>query len=240
MRNFLLLLVSVAVLAASCNFIGGKRVRGNGNMRTEERTQTGIKGVDSYGSFDLFVSNGPNTTVKIEAEDNLLPYIETYMDGDILKIDTKDGYNLNPQRSVKIFVTAPDFRRIKSYGSGNITGENKITSTSKLDLGVTGSADIKMEVDAPQVDADISGSGNIKLNGKTKAFSSTVSGSGDVHAYDLMAEETKVRIAGSGNADVYASVSLDVSVAGSGDVRYKGAGKVNSNIAGSGGVKKVD
>jgi Protein of unknown function (DUF2807). len=67
-----------------------------------------------------------------------------------------------------------------------------------------------------------------------------VSGSGDVHAYDLLSEDTKVRVTGSGDADVFASVSLDVSVAGSGDVRYKGNAKVSSNISGSGGVKKVD
>lgn len=240
MRNFLLLLLSAAVLTGSCRFVSGKRVRGNGNMKTEERSETGFKGVESHGSFDLFVSSGATNAVKIEAEENLLPYIETYVDGDILKIDTKDGYWISTKRSIKIFITAPDYRRIKSFGSGNITGETKITATNKLDLGVTGSADIKMEVDAPSVDADISGSGNIVLNGNTKQFSSTVSGSGDVRAYDLRSEETKVRIAGSGNADVYASVSLDVNVAGSGDVRYKGGGKVNSNIAGSGNVKKVD
>lgn len=235
-----MLLLSLSVLAGSCRFAMGKRVKGNGNLRTEERSQTGFKGVVSYGSFDIYVSSGPETVVKIEAEENLLPYIETYMDGDILKIDTKDGYWLKPGRKVKIYVTAPDYRRIKSVGSGDIIGETKITSSDKLDLGVSGSADIKMEVDAPAVDADISGSGNIVLNGKTKVFHTSVSGSGDVRAYDLMSEETRVRIAGSGNANVYASVSLDVNVAGSGDVRYKGDARVSSNIAGSGNVRKVD
>src|SRR5262249_38261384 len=162
----------------------------------------------SYGSFDIFVSTGAQQSVKIEAEENLLPYIETYVEGEILKIDTKRGYWLNSKRDIKVFITAPDFSRIRSFGSGNITGETKITTTGKLDLAVTGSANIKMDVDAPAVDADISGAGNIFLNGKTKSFHSTVSGSGDVHAYELLSEETAVRIAGSGNAEVYASVSL--------------------------------
>jgi hypothetical protein len=240
MRNLLFVLLSVAVLSGSCRFVSGERVRGNGNLQTENRTQSGFRGVEQHGSFDLFVSTGATTSVKIEAEENILPYIETYVDGDILKIDTKDGYWLSPKRQVKIFVTAPDYYRIKSYGSGNIIGENKIVSTSKLDLGVSGSADIKMEVDAPEIDADITGSGNLNLNGKTKIFHSSVSGSGNIRAYDLLSEETKVRVTGSGNADVYASVSLDVNVAGSGDVRYKGNGKVSSSIAGSGDVKKVD
>jgi hypothetical protein len=240
MRNLLFVLLSVAFLAGSCRFVSGERVRGNGNLKTESRNETGFKGVEQHGSFDLFVSTGATTTVRIEGDENILPYIETYVDGDILKIDTKDGYWLSPKRQVKIFVTAPDYNRIKSYGSGNIIGENKIVSTSKLDLGVSGSADIKMEVDAPEIDADITGSGNLNLNGKTRIFHSSVSGSGNIRAYDLLSEETRVRVAGSGNADVYASVSLDVNVAGSGDVRYKGNGKVSSSIAGSGDVKKVD
>jgi hypothetical protein len=240
MRNILLLVLSVALLTGSCRFMGGKRVRGNGNVKTEDRPISGFKGVESHGSFDLFVSNGPTTTVKIEAEENLLQYIETYMDGDMLVIETAEGFNLNPRRDMKIFITAPDYRRIRSHGSGNITGQNKITTSEKLDLGVSGSADVKMEVNSPEVDADIAGSGNLILNGQTKRFKGTVAGSGSIRAYDLLAEETIVDIAGSGDADVFASVSLNVSVAGSGDVRYKGNAKVSSNIAGSGNVKRVD
>lgn len=240
MRNLLLVLTSVVVLAGSCRFVTGERIRGNGNMKTENRNETGFRGVESSGSFDLYVSSAASNTVKIEAEENLLPYIETYVDGDILKIDTKDGYWLNPKRQIKIFVSAPDYRRIKSSGSGNIIGENKIVATGKLDMGVSGSADIKMEVDAPEVDADIAGSGNLQLTGKTKVFRGSVAGSGNVRCMDLLSEETRIDVAGSGDAEVYASVSLDVSVAGSGDVRYKGNAKVNSHIAGSGSVKKLD
>lgn len=240
MRNFLLLLLSVSVLAASCRFVRGKRVRGDGNVKTETREHSGFKGVVQYGSFDLLVSSGATQSVKIEAEENILPYIETYMDGDVLTVNTKDGYWLDPKTQIRVYVTSPDYQVIKSNGAGNIIGENKITATGKLDLGVSGSADIRMDVDAPEIDADITGSGNLDLKGKTKIFTGSVSGSGEIRAMELMAEETKVRISGSGNADVYASVSLDVNVAGSGDVRYKGNAKVNSNIAGSGDVKKID
>ena len=97
-----------------------------------------------------------------------------------------------------------------------------------------------MEVDAPEVSAEINGSGNINLSGQTKKFEGNISGSGDIRAMDLKSEETKVRIMGSGDADVYASVKLDIHVAGSGDVRYKGDAQVNSNIAGSGNVRKVN
>jgi Protein of unknown function (DUF2807). len=237
-KLFVFLFVSLTVLVA-CHYVNGKKVEGNGHVVTENRDLTGFSGVESYGSFDVHVGTG-NHSVKLEAEDNILAHIETYIDGGILKIRTKKGYWLDPDRDVKIYVTAPTYTRVYSNGSGNIIGENKITGSGKLELGVNGSADISLEVDAPEISADINGSGNAKLKGQTRIFRSQVLGNGDVRALDLLAEETSVKIMGSGNADVYSSVKLNVNVAGSGDVRYKGGGQLNSHIAGSGEVKKLD
>jgi hypothetical protein len=54
----------------------------------------------------------------------------------------------------------------------------------------------------------------------------------------IKAKDVKVRIAGSGDAKVHATKSLDVSIAGSGDVSYKGnPTKISQDIAGSGKVR---
>jgi Protein of unknown function (DUF2807). len=239
MKKFYVFLLLVPIVFYSCHFAQGERVKGSGHVVTENRDVTGFTGVESYGSFDVHVGSG-NHALKMEGEDNILAHIDTYVEGDILKIKTKKGFWLDPDRDVKIYVTAPSYTRVYSNGSGNIIGESKITGTGKLELGVNGSADINLEVDAPEVTTDINGSGNAKLKGQTKIFKSQVMGSGDVRALDLLAEETSVKIMGSGNADVYSSVKLNVNVAGSGDVRYKGGAQVNSHIAGSGEVKKLD
>lgn len=239
MRKIFLFTVIAAVLLSSCRFVTGKRIRGNGNVRTEDRSPGSFKSVSSYGSFTVYVSSG-TPSVKIEAEENLLPYIETYVDGSTLKVDTKDNFWLRPGREIKIFVSSPDFESIHSYGSGDIIGQSKIIDSSSLKLGVSGSANIKMDVDAPDVDAEINGSGNIDLKGETKRFNGEIRGSGNVRAMDLKSEDATVKIYGSGDADIFASVRLDVHVAGSGDVNYKGNAQVSSSIAGSGRVKKVD
>jgi hypothetical protein len=238
MKKWVAFLLLGSIVLASCGF-NGKRIKGNGHVITSDRGLSGFAGVESNGSFDVHVATG-NHSVKIEGEENILPYIETYIDGDMLKIRTKKGFWLQPDREVRIYVTAPAFSRVYSNGSGNIIGQNKLTNNGKMDLSINGSADMNVEVDAPEVEAEINGSGNIKIKGQTKRFKSAVIGSGDVKAMELLSEETSVKIMGSGNADVYSSVKLNVDVAGSGDVRYKGGGQVNSHIAGSGEVKKVD
>lgn len=239
MKKIFLFMLGIVVLSSSCRFVTGKRIRGNGNVRTEERSVGNFNSVASHGSFNVYVSSG-SQSVKIEAEDNLLPYIETYMEGSVLNVDTKENFWLRPGREIKIYVSAPDFKSIRSYGSGDITGLSKITDSSKLELGVNGSANIKMDVNAPDIDAEINGSGDIKLSGETKTFNGEIRGSGNVKAMDLKSEDATVRIYGSGNADIFASVKLDVHVAGSGDVNYKGNPQISSSIAGSGRVKKVD
>ena len=239
MKKILLLTLPVILVLSACNFVGGKKVRGNGSIQTTDRSVESFRGVSSSGSFDIYVSSGPQA-VKIEAEENLLQYIETEVRDGILRVRTKEGYRLRPNKDVKIFVTNPTFNKIHSSGSGNIIGENKITSSEKLDVSVSGSADVKLEVDAPEVESSISGSGNTDLRGNTRVFETRISGSGNVNAMELMSEETTVKISGSGDVSVFASVKLKVNVTGSGDVRYKGNANVESKITGGGGVTKVE
>ncbi len=239
MKRVLLFVLPLAVIISSCGFVGGKRVRGNGNVRTEDRTPGSFTGVASHGSFNVFVSTGPQS-VRIEGDENLLQYIETYVEGNTLNIETKDGYWLKPRRDINVYITNPNFSSIQSYGSGDIIGRSPISDSVKMDVGVTGSANIDLEINSPVVVAGITGSGDIKLRGETKAFKSEIHGSGNVRAMDLKSEEAEVNIAGSGDAEVYASVKLKIDVAGSGDIRYRGNAQVSSNIAGSGGVRKVD
>lgn len=217
----------------------GQRIRGNGNVKTETRSPGNFRSVSSHGSFDIFISSGQQA-VRIEAEENLLPYIETYVEGYTLHVDTKDNYWLRPGRKVKIFVSSPDYESIRSYGSGDIIGESKITNSSKLELGVNGSANIKMDIDAPGINTETNGSGDIFLKGQTKSFEGEIHGSGNIKALDLRSGDAAIKIYGSGDADVFVDGKLDVHVAGSGDVNYKGNAQISSSIAGSGRVKKVD
>src|SRR5215813_6738258 len=124
MKKLFVLLFAGVVFFSSCRFVTGQRVRGNGHVTTESRSPGSFKSVASHGSFDVFVSSGQQA-VKIEAEENLLPYIETYVEGYTLHVETKDNYWLNPGRKVKIFVSSPDYESIRSYGSGDIIGESK-------------------------------------------------------------------------------------------------------------------
>ncbi len=234
----MIVLGSAFISACHCN---GKRIKGNGNVTTEQRAVTSFDEVDVEGSLDVYVIQGDIKPVRIEGDENLIQFIEVIQEGDKLTIRNKRGYNLRPSQDMKVYLTAPDYKNIDVSGACDIIAESKLNNDSDLSLQVSGAGDIRMELDAPKVRAQVSGSGSVNLKGETKEFELRISGAGNAHCYDLLSENTSVDISGAGDADVYASVKLDAEVSGAGTVRYKGNAKqVNQQVNGAGSVKRVE
>ena len=237
------LLLSCTLSLGSCDDFGGQRVHGNGNVKTEDRNVTNFKNVDVSGAATVLVSQGDHAAVRIEADENLMQYIEVNQEGDKIIIHERPGFHLLPANKdrIKVYVTAPVYNSIEASGACDIISQNKISNSEDLDVHVSGAGNIRMELEAPKLEAEVSGSGSIYLKGQTKDVSIDLTGAGDAHCYDLQAENTKVDVTGAGSAEVYASVRLDAEVSGVGSVKYKGhASEVNQQVSGAGSVRRVD
>lgn len=231
------LLITVVAGMSSCRW---RSVRGNGVDATDVRNEGSFHSVKSAGAFDVYLTQGEGSQVKIEAEENLMKYIITEVHDGVLVIKVRKGINLRPKHDMKVYVTAPKFKRIEIAGSGNIVAQSKLSSTDGITMSIAGSGDIKVpDVDAPKLEVRIAGSGKAEANGLTRDVEVHVAGSGDVHFKDLRAENAEIHIAGSGNVWVYCSQTLDVHIAGGGDVHYGGNPvNVKQKIAGSGNLIK--
>jgi hypothetical protein len=241
MRKYIWLLLALPMAFGSCRFMTGRRVHGNGTIKTEERTVSAFKNIEVRGAINVYVSQGDIKPVKIEGDENLLQYVEVIQEGDKLIVRERPGFNLDPSEDMRIHVTAPVYNSIEVSGASDIIGETKINNTEDLDLHASGAGNIKMEIDAPKLKAEISGSGSIDLKGQTKDVEIDLSGAGHAHCYDLLSENTSVDISGAGSAEVFASMKLEATVSGAGSVSYKGnAASVNQHVSGVGSVNKVN
>ncbi|HEX4958621.1 MAG TPA: head GIN domain-containing protein [Lacibacter sp.] len=231
------MLAMILFTVTSCRW---RSVRGNGNVITSNRNEGTFNGVKTAGSFDLYVTQGDDYSVRIEAEENLMKYILTEVENGELKVRVKRGVNLRPRQDMKVFVTAPRFKELGIAGSGNIIAETNLSSDSPMEFSISGSGDIRaIAVDAPKITVRIAGSGNASLAGSTRDAVYRIAGSGDIKCRDLKTENTEVHIAGGGNVWSYCSQNLDVHIAGSGDVHYAGNPvNVKQKIAGSGNMIK--
>ncbi|MCW3119215.1 MAG: hypothetical protein JWM28_3297 [Chitinophagaceae bacterium] len=240
MKRLLFLLFFPAIIITSCRGIFGKRITGDGNLKTESRSPGQFNSVDVSGSIDLYVKQDATRSVRIEADENLLEYIEVFTEGDKLVVRSKNGFNLRPSRDIKVYVSSPVFNKFETSGACDIYSENQIVSSEAIDLDMSGSCDGKLDLKAPKVITDLSGACNIEIKGETKDFTAGGSGSTSFKCFGLLAENVDVDISGAGDAEVYASVKLNVDVSGAAGVKYKGSASVSQKVTGAGSVKKVE
>lgn len=241
MKKLFLILSVIAIGTVSCHYIRGKRVEGDGHIKSEERPVSSFKNVEAGGAVDVYLAQGETKSIKIETDANLLEYVEVIQSGDKIIVRQRRGFNLNPSDKIKVYVTAPVFNKIDVSGASNIYSQGKISNSEDMTLSVSGAGEIKAEISAPSINADATGAGTITLKGETKKFDVDLTGASNAHCFELISENTEVDITGAGDADVYASTKLKAEVSGAGSVAYKGgATDVSQHVTGAGSVKKVE
>ena len=210
------LLPVVAAWLVGCN-LGAPAVRGSGVVQTEHRDATGFTEIRLSGSGQVDVRHGDADSVTVEAEDNILPLLETRVRDGRLTLGTKPNVSINPTRPIRYHVTVKRLTAIGVSGSGRFVVEG---------------------LDTSRLTADISGSGSATLSGRADALELTISGSGDYDASRLASKSATVTISGSGNATVNAAERVEANVSGSGSVRYLGNPSVDQQVSGSGSVRR--
>lgn len=220
--------------------------QGSGTAATETRTVPEFQAIGLNAGIDIVVRQGPAQSVQVQADDNLLPLLETVVEsgrkGATLQVRWKReavGWmgGVNPRTKVLVTVVVPKLTALSTAGSGDIRLET--FSTPALQVAISGSGDTRLEgLSADELWVRISGSGNVSGRGTAGKTTVSIAGSGDVKLTEMRSDEVKVSIAGSGDAAVNAQKMLSVSIAGSGDVVYVGNAEVKSSVAGSGSVRK--
>lgn len=215
-------------------------VDGNGAVKSETRAVSGFNGVASDGPFDVAISFGESSNVNVEADENLLPYIETVVEHNTLYIRSKDDQALRSKNKMTVTLSMTELKSLALNGSGVITANGKFSNSGSTDVALNGSGHVDLSFDSfGSMDAVISGSGHMKLEGNARDLNAAINGSGDIDAYGLTVDNATVSISGSGNVNVTSNKSVTASISGSGNVNYKGnATQVTEQSSGSGKVKK--
>ena len=230
----LILTLTFAVNAQ--NWFGSKKIKGNGNVVTVTRTTSDYDGVSVGGSFDVVLVKGKEGKITIEGEENIIPYIETEVSGNTLKIKYKKNTNIRTTRRLTVTVPYQSIESVALGGSGKISSDT-IIKTESFNVSLGGSGDINVKVNADTVKANIGGSGNINLEGKANNFKCSIAGSGSIKAYGLETVELKANVAGSGSIKATVKSKISAKLVGSGSVYYKGNPKhINSKSVGSGDI----
>lgn len=239
--------------------LGFRTVSGSGEIASETREVSDFSGVVLAGWGNLHIEVGERESIRIEAEENLLEYIETEVRDGRLEIRHRRRTVLRPTEPINYYLTVKQLDTVAVTGAGKVDAPLLVASrfslrisgagsigiagleAERVDLDITGVGDIDVgTLEADQLDVDISGAGNLGIaGGSVRTQEIGVSGGGNYNAKGLQSVEAEVRLSGLGYAVVRVSDRLTVSISGAGSVQYVGNPSVDKNISGVGKVQQI-
>jgi hypothetical protein len=174
-----------------------------------------FKSVELAGSNNVVIRVGEQQSVVVKADDNLLDRVTTEVrSGQLVIANTPGGFTTKSPMSVEIGV--PTMDALMLSGSGNIVVDG---------------------IEAESLKVTLPGSGTLTGSGTAKRLDVTVSGSGTMQLTQLVANDVRALVGGSGSIFITATNSLDASVTGSGAILYAGSPQdVTKSITGTGAI----
>lgn len=235
MKNVIINKAGLTALAFGCLMVLSSAGCINGQTTRETRTVPAFSGVALTMSADVFITQGSQQKVEVEASKNVMDIIKTEIDGNTLKLTTKEG-RWKDIGKVSIYITMPVISKLIISGSGSMHCETNVKSED-IEIVISGSGSVSVpKLESPDISVTITGSGNVSLGGNNSQgeLETLITGSGDFNGEELQVAKGDIRITGSGSARVNVLKELETNITGSGSVLYKGNPMINANATGSG------
>jgi len=206
-----------------------------GNFIKEERIVSNFTKLDVGGAFRVYLSQGSQEKLVLEADDDEMKEIVTEVVGSTLKIYTDSDWGKR-FHEMTIWVTFKDLDKIDFSGAVEVTGEGPLTF-SDLDLVVSGAAEISLNMKAEKLEAEFSGASEVDFSGSCKSGYIELSGASDFDAQNFEFQDLNIEVSGASEAKVWATGTLNIDASGASDIRYKGTPNISIDESGASEVK---
>jgi len=209
----LILLLSVGDAAAFSFKSNG--IDGSGDLETREFDLADFDAIEIGGAFEVSVTIGDDQELAVTIDDNLWDNLELEVHGGTLVVGWEK--NCDPDDDCRLEIVVPSLK----------------------EMSISGAADVQIDdFEGDSFRFDLSGAADLKMNGEVDQLDIHISGAGDIDTRKLKARHAKIRISGAGNADIYASESLDARVSGVASIDcYGNPEEKRTNVSGLGKIR---
>src|SRR5260370_39177081 len=111
-------IVLTLALSSLLLFTGCLGVHGSGVRKTEKRDLPAFTSIETTGAFEVEVTCQKPARFEIEADDNILPLVETEVKGGVLRVTTTKHYS--SRGGIALRIAVPNLESVKSTGSCKI------------------------------------------------------------------------------------------------------------------------
>jgi Putative auto-transporter adhesin, head GIN domain len=214
-------------------------VAGSGTVGSQVRPVSGFSRVSLSGVGDLSITQGATESLSLEAEENLLPLLETVVSNGTLELRVKANSTLKSTKPIKYTLVVKSLSAVTISGVGNVTAGALEVPT--LDVQLSGAGKMQISSLKAQVfKAGLAGVGSLGVAaGAVTSQTVSLDGTGSYNACGLSSDTAKVTVAGTSKAVVNVKSSLMVIGSGVGSVEYLGSPTLEQSSSGLGSVTKI-
>ncbi|MCB2221677.1 MAG: DUF2807 domain-containing protein [Bacteroidetes bacterium] len=211
-------------------------IKGNGKVVKQERNVSGFSGIEVGGAFKVYITQGDEEKLVVEADENLLEVIETEVSGRTLEISTKE--DIRDSKALNIYITFKSLDHLEISGACNLESENKL-SFDNLELECSGASNIMLTLSAKEIEMDFSGASQLELFGSAEKVHLDLSGASKMDALEFEVTDLEADISGASHGKVMVIGTLSADVSGAASFKYKGDPKIGDiDVSGAASFKR--
>lgn len=209
--------MSLLFVLQSCTY-DARTIRGTGELKSEIVTTRSFDAIELNSIINLEISQSETQEIKIEAQENLMEFIEVYVYNNTLYIDAIKSYNLRPGKPITVYVATTEIQSLSSKGTGNIVGTERFQLDSPLNLNIDGTGDIDFAWDyAEFVTIESDGTGDMFLSGNATDLYVDIDGTGNLN-FDGEVYDSEFDIDGTGSCFIDGKTEINhITINGTGD-----------------------
>lgn len=227
----------VTFITSSCvlDVNWGSGVRGNGDVVKDKRVvEDDFTVVSASEGLDVFVSQGSDFEIVVEADENVIDLIGTDVKNGKLKVHAIENIG---RATKKIYVTLPEVTALSASSGADLTSKGVI-KVDNISLDASSGADLNVELNADEVEADTSSGADIRLSGEGNLLYAGASSGSDIKAQDFLVKICHANASSGADIKVNVSESLVADASSGADIRYTGEASVQKKKSVSGSVHK--
>ncbi len=201
-------------------------VKTTGKQTLSNRNIANFNCIVANDKMDVYLTQGTEFEVNVDAGANIQKLIKTELDGETLKVFNTNRCNWvrGYKHKIKIYITAPYFKHIKNIGLGTIHSVGTITQ-NQINLRVENSGDIKLTVNVQKIEGSAHGNGDTYVSGIANELAWDFTGTNYLYTQNLnVTNYLYLHSVSIGKAYVSAPQNglMDVILDKAGDVHYTG------------------
>ncbi len=213
-QNGILLATVLGLALSGCDSTFGpdsQRLRGSGRIVEESRSVRDFSAIELSGAGSLVIVQGRTESLTIEADNNILPFVRSDIEGRTLVLGLDFRGSVSTSRRIRYQLSVRDLD----------------------DIQISGASDVSIDyLDTRELYVNMSGASSLRIAGIVDVQVIDMSGASRFEGMDFESLATDVNASGASTAIVNVLDQLDARLSGASWVQFVGRPRVFESVSG--------